>query len=106
MEQLVKTEIDSRKEILSWVDRKIREPNDRGKQLCEARNERNRQARKWQALQMAAYSPPSPPAIGSGLFLLERLKQAGALLRMFHFSLQFGRLRIEITRASGSRQPQ
>ena len=79
------------------IDDKMREHNARVQELWRARNERVRRATEQQTIQIAA---STPVVIASHGNLFERLKQAGAILRMFHFSLQFGRLRIEITRAS------
>jgi len=81
-----------------WVSRSVddylREQNARSRAQLES----VRRLRRSQSIQVV--SPPSPAINTKQGAIFDQLRQAGEKLRMFHFSLQFGRLRIEITRAS------
>jgi hypothetical protein len=97
------------------VDALRKEHNRRVEDAARRRVERVYEQRQETLRQMVAQVQPTHPAQinalpaegASGLmrYFRERLQRTGANLRLFHFTLQFGRLRIELVRASGQRIP-
>lgn len=85
------------------VDR-ARRHNQRVAAAWRKREEVFAEARRQKAIQVAALTPVKGKPLSMKVYpmfqgLTEKLKQARGNFSLFHFTLQFGRLRIELSRA-------
>ena len=101
-----------------WVDVSVdavrAESIRRAQEGARLRAERIRERREEASRQMVERAQPAaivnhngPAEEGAaGLVWLfrEKLQRTGATLRLFHFTLHFGRLRIELVRAAGQKK--